>query len=542
VLFSPADNKTLYFAGNVLFKTMNGGSSWQVISPDLTRESWDVPGSVGIYTNDDMKKMPRRGVIYTVAPSYKDINTIWCGTDDGLIQLTKDGGKTWKNVTPPEITSWSKVSLMDASHTDVNTAYAAVNRIRCDDMHPHIYRTRDGGKTWKEIVNGLPDDPINAVREDPKQKGLLFAGSERAVYVSFDDGEHWQSLRLNMPATSIRDLVIKDDDLVIGTHGRSFWILDDITPLRQLSNQLASQPVILYKPQTAYRVRWNMHTDTPLPQEEPAGQNPPDGAVIDYYLKEKASEVTLSILDGDEYRINIPGSSRNNERVYIALRTYSSKDTLYKTSDLNIPDYWIRQQQILSTDTGHHRFMIDMKDYPLNLSPSFPIGAIYQNTAPDATAPWLMPGKYYVSLNVDGKSYMQPFEIKMDPRVKIITADLKKQFDLSQQCYYNRRMCIEILGQINAGRIGLQTQLTNGDKQFAEKWGPIDKEAALLENTPQGSTAPSFSRLNNTFASLFNTLQDCDCPPTTQVIVAIAEAQKQLDALTKKWNVLKAKK
>lgn len=541
VLFSPVDNKTLYFAGNVLFKTMNGGNSWQVISPDLTRESWDIPGSVGIYTNDEMKKMPRRGVIYTIAPSYQDINTIWCGTDDGLIQLTKDGGKTWKNVTPPEITSWSKVSLMDASHTDVNTAYAAVNRIRCDDMNPHIYRTKDAGKTWKEIVNGLPNDPINVVREDPKQKGLLFAGSERAVYVSFDDGEHWQSLRLNMPATSIRDLVIKDDDIVVGTHGRSFWILDDVTPLRQLTTQLAKQPAILYKPQTAYRVRWNMNTDTPLPQEEPAGQNPPDGAVIDYYLKDKAGQVTLSILDGNEYRINIPGSSQNNKRAYSVIRTYSSKDTLYKTGDLNIPDYWIRQQQILSTDTGHHRFIIDMKDDPLNLSLSFPIAAIYQNTAPDATAPWLMPGKYYVSLDVDGESYMQPFEIKMDPRVKITTANLKKQFNPSQQCYYNRKMCIKILGEIHAGRLGLQSQLTNGDKDFVEKWGPIEKEAASLENTPQGSNAPSFSRLNNTFASLFNTLQDCDCTPTTQVIAAVAEAQKQLEALTKKWDTLKSK-
>ena len=175
---------------------------------------------------------------------------------------------------------------MDAGHFDVNTAYAAVNRIRLDDMHPHIYKTNDGGKTWKEIVNGLPADPINVVREDPVHKGLLFAGSERAVYVSFDDGEHWQSLRLNMPATSIRDLVIKDDDLVIGTHGRSFWILDDITSLRQITADVMKANVFLYKPANAYRVRWSMWTDTPLPQEEPAGENPPDGAIIDYYLKE----------------------------------------------------------------------------------------------------------------------------------------------------------------------------------------------------------------------------------------------------------------
>src|SRR5438105_10596354 len=212
------------------------------------------------------------------------------------MHLTRNGGKTWKNVTHPQVTSWTKVSMMEASHTDVNTAYAAVNRIRCDDMHPNIYKTSDAGKTWKEIVHGLPDDPINTVREDPRKKGLLFAGSERAVYVSFDDGEQWQSLRLNMPATSIRDLIIKDDDLVIGTHGRSFWILDDITPLRQLTAQI-NQPVILFKPQVATRVRWDMWTDTPLPQEEPAGQNPPDGAVIDYYLNEAAKEVSLTITD-----------------------------------------------------------------------------------------------------------------------------------------------------------------------------------------------------------------------------------------------------
>ncbi|HRI23362.1 MAG TPA: hypothetical protein PLZ45_01745, partial [Ferruginibacter sp.] len=314
VLFNPIDKKTLYYAGNVLFKTTDGGNKWSIISPDLSRESWDIPESVGIYTKEEMKTMPRRGVIYTVAPSYVDINTIWCGTDDGLIHVTRDGGKTWKNVTPPAITSWSKVSLMDAGHTDKNTAYAAVNRIRCNDMRPHIYKTTNGGKTWTEIVNGLPDDPINVVKEDPKRKGLLFAGSERAVYVSFDDGANWQSLRLNMPATSIRDLVIKDDDLVIGTHGRSFWILDDITALRQLAasynskepekkNFLVTSTVFkpgthhLFEPQTATRVRWCMYPDTPVPQEEAAGQNPPDGAIINYYLDADVSSVQLEILD-----------------------------------------------------------------------------------------------------------------------------------------------------------------------------------------------------------------------------------------------------
>ncbi|MFL5772696.1 MAG: WD40/YVTN/BNR-like repeat-containing protein, partial [Flavisolibacter sp.] len=290
ILFSPVDKKTLYYAGNVLFKTTNEGNSWQVISPDLSRESWDIPASVGIYTSADMKTMPRRGVIYTIAPSFKDVNTIWCGTDDGLIQLTRNGGKSWSNVTPAAITSWSKVSIMEAGHFDNNTAYAAVNRIRLDDMKPHIYKTKDGGKTWKEIVKGLPDDPINVVREDPVLKGLLFAGSERAVYVSFDDGENWQPLRLNMPATSIRDLVVKDNDLVIGTHGRSFWILDDISMLRMLpqaqksygARQVSTIPMIISSPDY-YRVRWNMNTDTPIPQEEPAGENPPDGVILDYY-------------------------------------------------------------------------------------------------------------------------------------------------------------------------------------------------------------------------------------------------------------------
>ena len=422
VLFSPVDNKTLFFAGSVIFKTTTGGDTWEQISPDLTRETYDIPESVGIFNTPDLKTMARRGVVYTVAPSYQDINTIWAGTDDGLIHITKDGGKHWKNITPSTLTSWSKVSMIDASRFDNNTAYVAVNRIRCDDMTPHIYKTTDGGVTWKKIINGLPNEPINTVREDAVRKGLLFAGSENAVYFSLDAGENWQSLRLNMPATSIRDLVIKDDDIVIGTHGRSFWILDNITPLRQLKIN-APTATTLYKPQQAIRVRWNMNTDTPLPPEEPAGENPPDGAVIDYYLNNNEEEVQLDIL-------NDKGT---------LIRRFSNKDTLYKIPDVNIPLYWIRPQQILAAKQGAHRFLWDMKYTPLNVPVEYPMTAVIHNTAPVATAPWVMPGNYTVKLTVKGKVYTQNLAIKMDPRVKTPIAQLQKQHDLSVICYEGRK-------------------------------------------------------------------------------------------------------
>ena len=422
VLFSPVDNKTLFFAGSVIFKTTTGGDTWEQISPDLTRETYDIPESVGIFNTPDLKTMARRGVVYTVAPSYQDINTIWAGTDDGLIHITKDGGKHWKNITPSTLTSWSKVSMIDASRFDNNTAYVAVNRIRCDDMTPHIYKTTDGGITWKKIINGLPNEPINTVREDAVRKGLLFAGSENAVYFSLDAGENWQSLRLNMPATSIRDLVIKDDDIVIGTHGRSFWILDNITPLRQLKVN-APTATTLYKPQQAIRVRWNMNTDTPLPPEEPAGENPPDGAVIDYYLNNNEEVVQLDIF-------NDKGA---------LVRSFSNMDTLYNIPDVNIPLYWIRPQQILSAKQGAHRFLWDMKYNPLNVPVEYPMTAVIHNTAPVATAPWVMPGNYTVKLTVKGKVYTQNLAIKMDPRVKTPIAQLQKQHDLSVICYEGRK-------------------------------------------------------------------------------------------------------
>lgn len=502
VMFSPIDNKTLFFAGNVLFKTQNGGDSWQIISPDLSRESYEyIPASVGIYTEEEMKKMPRRGVIYAISPSPKDINTIWAGTDDGLVHITKDGGKSWQNITPivpngenVDFWMWSKISQIDAGHFDKNVAYIAVNRIRLDDQRPHIFRTKDGGKTWQRIVKGLPNEPINTVREDPKKKGLLFAGSENATYVSFDDGENWQTLRLNMPATSIRDLVIKDDDIVVGTHGRSFWILDDITPLRQISTDLAQNESILYKPQDTYRVRWSTYSDTPITQEEPQGQNPPDGAIINYYLKEKTkTPVILEIFD-------VSGKS---------VRRFSSEDKPYDVPDLNIPLYWIRPQQILSADAGSHRFMWDLHYAPLNLPPVYPISAVYQNTAPDFTSPWVMAGVFTAKLTVNGKTYSHYFTVKMDPRVKTSPIDLKTQHDLSMICY--------------EGRIKIQTELAKmkdlrqrirmteeGMKQFDEK------EANL-------------KKLNSSLASVHNILQDADSKPTTQVINTMKDLKEKLN-------------
>jgi photosystem II stability/assembly factor-like uncharacterized protein len=497
VMFSPIDNKTLYFAGNVLFKTQNGGNSWQIISPDLSRETYEkIPESIGVYTNESMKKMPRRGVIYALAPSPKDINTIWAGTDDGLIHMTKDGGKTWTQKY--DFGDWAKVSQIDASHFDSQVAYVAINKIRLDDLKPHIFKTTDGGKTWKEIVNGLPDEPINTIREDLKNKNLLFAGSENAVYVSFDAGENWESLRKNMPATSIRDLVIKDDDVVVGTHGRSFWILDNITALRQITTEIIKSEVTLFKPQLTHRIRFSTYTDTPITQEEPQGQNPPDGAIIDYYFKENASNtVSLEFFDA-------MGKS---------VRRFNSEDKPYELPDLNIPLYWIRPQQILSAAAGSHRFVWDLHYAPLNLPPSYPISAVYQNTAPDATSPWVMPGMYTVKLTVNDKVYTQSFQIKMDPRVKTSLADLKAQHDLSLACYEARK---KLLAEIeNMQDMRKRIRMTEeAMKDFNAKDNELKKTQAGL-------------------ASVHNILQDSDAKPTSQVLKSAQELINKAKLLIK---------
>ena len=486
--FSPVDQTALYLGANVLFKTTNGGDSWEVISPDLTREKPEIPESVGIYRTTEMESMARRGVIYAVAPSYVEADTIWAGTDDGLIHLTTDGGWNWKDVTPPEITAWSKISVIDAGRFDPRTAYVAVNRIRCNDQRPHIYRTHDGGQSWTEIVRGLPENgPVNAVREDRERQGLLFCGTERAVYVSFNHGDQWLPLRLNMPATSIRDLVVHDNDLVVGTHGRSFWILDDVTPLRQMDDMTRTSPATLFLPQVTYRMRRNNYADTPLPFEEPAGQNPPDGAIINYYLKQDAKEpVTLEIY------------AASGELVW----RFSSDDAPEKVDEnsLTYPAWWVRPPQILSAKAGSHRFVWNQHYPPQEGSRrSYPISAIYRDTPSNPLGPSAAPGIYTVKLIVDGELFVRPMLLKMDPRVETSEEGLARQFAISKGSYDNVKQIQKVQKQQTV--LKEQIQDRQGKVEEGVLADALDALAGELAAMEQNSEA-TFAQLSGNFSSL----------------------------------------
>jgi hypothetical protein len=477
-------------------------------------------------------------VIYAVAPSPLDINLIWAGTDDGLIHRTIDGGAHWNDVTPKQLTPWQKVAILDASHFDKNTAYAAINTLRLDDLRPHIYRTRDGGSSWTEIENGIPDNEnTDVVREDPERKGLLFAGTERAVYVSFDDGDHWQSLRLKMGASSIRDLIIKGDDLCVATHGRGFWILDNITPLRQMQASIAKAPAVLFRPQTALRVRWNTNSDTPLPPDEAAGENPPDGAMIDYYIGTHSSgPATLEIKD----------------EAGVLVRRYSSADPL-PTPDpaLAIPPYWVRPPQKLAGEPGMHRFLWDMHYAPVpGVEPQYPIAAVYRNTAPEPTSPWALPGKYTVVLTVGGKSYQQPLMIVMDPRVKTSNADLAEQFKLSKQLYDQwlaLNSISEIIKPIRGQIAELRPRVPEGDLKkhidaFSEKLQALAGSGGGGRGGRGGGVGsrPSIATTTGSLGTLFGLIQAVDLAPTPQASAAVPDLMRDSRSLQETWQAIRS--
>jgi photosystem II stability/assembly factor-like uncharacterized protein len=488
ILFSPTNPRKLYYGTNVVWETVNGGKSWKRLSDDLSRATWEVPASVGKYIGTPGAQPTRRGVVYTIAPSPVDSNTIWAGTDDGLIHVTRDNGRTWKDVTPPQLAPWWKVSIMDASHFDANTAYAAVNTFRLDDLRPHLYRTRDGGRTWTEIVTGISADaPTNTIKEDPKRRGLLFAGTENLTWFSLDDGDHWHALRLNMPAISIRDLIVKDDDLVVGTHGRGFWILDDISALRQWSAEAATAAATLFKPATATRVRYSMYTDTPIPPDEPRAENPPDGAVIDYHLAREARQVTLEVLDA---------AGR-------VLRRYSSDDPTPAPADAgNAPWYWFRPAAAPSRKAGLQRFVWDLHYARPTTDCSLPISATPFNTKCEPEGPWVLPGTYTARLTVDGSSQTRAFSVRMDPRVRTPLAALRQQHDLS---------------------VALHDAMLEGRAL-----------AARLRAAGDAALADEVTRAVSSHSGVIDALQDSDSPPTDATVSA---ANERLAA----WRALRAR-
>lgn len=499
VLFSPIERSALFFGTNGIWKSLSSGQSWTAISGDLSRATWEAPANVGTYRSSADARSTRRGVVYTIAPSSIESAVLWAGTDDGLIHTTKDAGKTWIDVTPAQLTPWAKVSIMDASHFDVNSAYAAVNTLRLDDVRPYIYRTRNSGKTWDRITNGIPDGTtVNVVREDPIRRGLLFAGTEQSVYVSFDDGESWQSLRLNLPAVSIRDLIIKDDDLVIGTHGRGFWILDDITPLRQITADVITRAqTFLFRPTTGYRFRWNKNTDTPWPVDEPTMPNPADGVTINYLLGPGVSgAVTLEVLE----RVTPAPGSPANAPLTRVIRRFSSDDAdepLVAMADRNIPDHWIRPQQKLSAAPGLHRFVWDLRlPRPAADTFAYPISAITGYTPKEPRGAFVLPGSYTLRLTVNGRAYAQPVTLKLDPRVKTSVADLTLQYTLS-------RKLTELMQQLVDART----------------------------KSPSAALNAAYAPLTD----LFNRLQDADVRPTAAVeaaaTAAIAKAEAALAAV-----------
>ena len=544
VVFSEVDKVSLFFANNYLWKTMDGGTHWSRISPDLTRTTWETPKSVGKYLGDAAAKPQQRGVIYTIAPSYQDVRRIWIGTDDGLIHVTADGGLTWKDVTPPGVGPWAKVSLIDAGRFSPLTAYAAVNTLRLDDMRPHIYRTLDGGATWTEIVAGIPyGQTVNAVREDPTRKGLLFAGTERAVYVSFDDGAHWQSLRLNMAASSVRDLIVKDDDLVAATHGRGFWILDDITPLRQIDAASAAKDVILFEPATAWRVRWNTSTDMPWPKEEPTGANPPDGATINYYLKSAANgPVTLEIRKADGRLV----------------RRYSSDDPVTPIPDPKtapVPVYWYRPPQTLAASAGMHRFLWDVHYQPLAGAGGggrggLPIQGIPHNSPSAATTPWVAPGAYTLTLTTGGRSYSQPITVRQDPRVRTPVAVMQQVYELTEAMYFGAVEAQEAAAALaalraQAGKIQAQGSAAQALAAFIGKAADLEGQLPAAGGGRGGGapspSAPTTLRAAQALLSgQMNAMQAADVAPTANTLAAVTAALSAAETVMARWASLRS--
>ena len=535
LMFSPLDPHVLYYAANRLWKTVDGGMTWTAISPDLAREAGALPASVA--TQHPKGAEQQRGVIYALGPSPRSMDTLWAGTDDGLVWLTRDGGAHWSSVTPPELIPWSKVTQIEPSHFDVDTAYVSVSRLRIDDQRPYLYRTRDGGKSWQSIAAGLPDAPVNSVREDPERRGLLFAATETAVWVSYDDGDHWDSLQLNLPHTSMRDLLIHDADLVVATHGRSFWVLDDISRLRQLTGA-PLKDARLFRPAAAYRVHRSTWTDTPLAPDEPLAANPPPGAVIEFFLAHDARQpVTLEIIDS---------AGRLVRRFRSDDAPVPSAEELAREL---IPAYWLKPPRVLPASGGLHRWVWNLRyAEPVATTHGYPISAVPHATPRQPEGPLALPGSYLVRLSVDGRKLEQPLTLKPDPRVRLPEGALADQL----------RLATDLAGLLTESSQSLltaqsqQAQLKALKPTGAAAQAVADYQArltALLESKDEGSAASPkpagtpqqlLPDVQGHISALYEDLLRGDAAPTAAQLAATAAARETLAGLLTGWRALQA--
>ncbi|MFZ1008999.1 MAG: hypothetical protein WAN65_19315, partial [Candidatus Sulfotelmatobacter sp.] len=526
LVFSPADSTTLYFGTQYVMKTIDGGLHWETISQDLTGATPQTGDHKpqGPATIENAKERGL-GVVFTIAPSPLNQNLIWVGSDTGLIHVTRDGGKSWKDVTPKGLAAWSKISLIEASHFDPAVAYAAVERSRLDDRTPYLYRTRDYGATWQSITDGIAAPAfLRAVREDPQSKGLLFAGTEFGVYVSFDDGDHWQSLQLNLPVTSVRDLAIHGDDLVVATHGRSFWILDNITPLRQTLDAKKADAFWLYRPATAVRIDNDSFPGTPIPPEEPTAENPPAGAAIDYFLKSAASNVKLEIFDAQQKLVQrLSSEDRHSE----------------KHVPLPIAERWFPKPETLSTTPGTHRFL-------WNLSWGSPGEPSLDEDDSSPSGPKVVPGMYQLRLTVDGRTESQSLKVTMDPRSQATAETLQQQLKLGRQIFaetMEARRALAEAGSVEKQLADIEQKLGEQNAALKSILADARREISEILKKKEASAQAGGLRVALTnLAAALRVVESGDRAVPSQAIEVYKESSQGVKAGIAAWTSFKQTK
>jgi photosystem II stability/assembly factor-like uncharacterized protein len=524
LVFSALEKNALYLGTQYVMKTTDGGLHWEEISPDLTGAAPNSASEkpVGPATVQNARERGF-GVVYSIAPSPLKADEIWAGTDTGLLHLTLDGGKTWQNVTPNGVGDWSKIAMIEASRFDAGVAYVAVDRHRLDDLSPYMYRTRDYGKTWQPIATGIGSESfVNAIREDTQQKGLLFAGTELGIYVSFDDGDHWQPLQLNLPVASIRDITIHGDDLIVATHGRAFWILDDITPLRQIASQPERGTVRLYQPATAIRVDNDVFVGSPLPPEEPAAKNPPDGAVLDYYLKSPAKQVTLEIFDPSGKLVRRFGSG--------------TKPPTYPP--LPIHPRWLPKPMLLENAAGMHRFVWDLRWS--NSGSSEEIEEDEGFRAP--RGPRAVPGIYQIKLIVNGDNFTQNLKVEMDPRSSATSAGLDEQLRLGLEIFgelHRSRRAMAEIGAVRKHLEQVQQKLSGHQPELLKQVLELQVAIAKIEKG-SGLSMMGLEAANSGLASALRVVESGDRMAPSQAIEVYQQSDEAAKTRIAEWTTLKS--